>query len=162
MEAQTEFQKKDMATTPLIRPSWAPSTDATASNPQEEAVLSFLGQWKDLDALSIGPVVDKYFTADSSYYNMPSVLTPAHGIEAVKASVTGFFLAFSMSIITLRVASSNGIVMTERIDRLTRNGKTYDLLLMGIFELEGTQIKTWRDYLDLNDVEKAHGISLHG
>jgi limonene-1,2-epoxide hydrolase len=91
---------------------------------------------------------------------MPSVLTPAHGIEAVKASVTRFFLAFSMSIITLRVTS--GIAMTETIDRLTRSGKTYDLLLMGIFELEGTKIKAWRDYLDLNDVEKAHGISLHG
>lgn len=151
-----------MATTPLVRPSWAPSTDATASNPQEEAVLSFLGQWKDLDANSIGSVVDEYFTTDSSYYNMPSVLQPAHGIEAVKASIAGFFNAFAIDIITLRVTSTNDIVMTERIDRLTHKGKTYDLLLMGIFELEGTKIKAWRDYLDLNDVEKALDINLHG
>ena len=69
---------------------------------------------------------------------------------------------FSIEIITLRVTSSDGVVMTERIDRLTHQGKTYDLLLMGIFELEGTKIKNWRDYLDLNDVEKALDVNLHG
>ena len=150
-----------MATTPLVRPSWAPSTDATASNPQEEAVLAFLDAWKDHNGSSIGPVVDKYFTADSSYSNMPSTLQPAHGLEAVKASIAGFLDLFAIDIITLRISSSNGVVMTERIDRLTYQGKTYDLLLMGIFELEGTKIKAWRDYLDLNDVEQALDIKLH-
>jgi limonene-1,2-epoxide hydrolase len=38
--------------------------------------------------------------------------------------------------------------MTERVDVFTLAGKTFDLQVMGAFEVDDGKIKAWRDYFD--------------
>jgi limonene-1,2-epoxide hydrolase len=38
--------------------------------------------------------------------------------------------------------------MTERIDVFTLAGRTFDLQVMGAFEVNDGKIKAWRDYFD--------------
>ena len=38
--------------------------------------------------------------------------------------------------------------MTERVDIFTRAGRTFDLQVMGAFEVNDGKINAWRDYYD--------------
>ena len=38
--------------------------------------------------------------------------------------------------------------MTERVDVFTLAGKTFDLQVMGAFEVNDDKINAWRDYFD--------------
>jgi limonene-1,2-epoxide hydrolase len=129
------------------RPEWTKQLDAEPANANEKLVLDFLNAFGDLDASNFGPHVDKYFAEDGRYDNMPQCLPLAVGLEQVKASLGSFFSLFTMHIHTFAIASSKaGVVMTERVDRLTHleSKKTYDLLLMGVFECANGKITYWR------------------
>jgi limonene-1,2-epoxide hydrolase len=40
--------------------------------------------------------------------------------------------------------------MTERVDVLTISGRSFELPVMGTFEIRGGKIGAWRDYFDTN------------
>ena len=48
----------------------------------------------------------------------------------------------------INIAAGGPVVMTERIDVFTLAGKTFDLQVMGAFEVNDGKIKAWRDYFD--------------
>ena len=40
-------------------------------------------------------------------------------------------------------------MFTERVDRMTFNGKPVELPVAGVFEISGGKIRAWRDYFDM-------------
>jgi limonene-1,2-epoxide hydrolase len=47
--------------------------------------------------------------------------------------------------------------MTERVDVFTLPNKTFELQVMGTFEIAGGKIKAWRDYFDLSQFTSRMG-----
>ena len=41
-------------------------------------------------------------------------------------------------------------MLTERVDVFTLAGKSFELPVMGTFEISDGKISAWRDYFDLN------------
>ena len=143
----------------ITRPEWAPATTAPAESADERLVLDLMSALSTRDAQGLR----SFFSEDAAYQNMP--LPPAHGIEAVVATLE---LLLSVMVIeeveTLHVASRDGVVFTERIDRLTARptGRTFDLPVTGVCRVRDGLITQWRDYFDLRDFEEATGFSLRG
>jgi len=52
-------------------------------------------------------------------------------------------------------------VFTERVDYSLRNGKWTPVPLVAVFELnEGGEITAWREYLDLANTARSHGMKV--
>jgi len=49
----------------------------------------------------------------------------------------------------LNVAVAGNIVLAERVDRFTYDGKKIAARCMGAFEVTGDKITAWRDYFDV-------------
>jgi limonene-1,2-epoxide hydrolase len=49
----------------------------------------------------------------------------------------------------INLASDGAVVFTERVDRMEFGGKTVELPVTGVFEMEGGRIRAWRDYFDM-------------
>ena len=47
--------------------------------------------------------------------------------------------------------------MTERVDIFKLPGKSFELPVMGTFELRGGKIHAWRDYFDMNQFTSRMG-----
>lgn len=118
----------------------------------EKVVRDFCAAWsrKDADEL-LG-----YFTDDAVYHNIP--MPPVVGKAAIR-EIFGLFLPPSESIDweMLHVAVSGDLVFTERVDRFVIGGKTVELPVAGVFELEGGRIKAWRDYFDMATWQRQTG-----
>ena len=92
-----------------------------------------------------------FLTDDVVYHNIP--MDPTVGLEASLAFLDDFFGMFtSTEVEILHLAVRDGVVLTERIDRLTMDGQTAPLPVMGTFELRDGKICAWRDYFDLAQV----------
>jgi Limonene-1,2-epoxide hydrolase catalytic domain len=50
--------------------------------------------------------------------------------------------------VVINIAANGPVVMTERVDVFTLAGKTFDLRVMGAFEVNDGKINAWRDYFD--------------
>src|SRR3979490_2660980 len=58
----------------------------------------------------------------------------------------------------LNIASSETVVIAERLDRFVRNGQPVEQYIAGVFELNADcQITSYRDYFDLLDFAKKSG-----
>jgi limonene-1,2-epoxide hydrolase len=152
--------KETSLTRPTIeKPTWSDvSGDASsAQNPDEELVLSLMHDLSVKDASGLA----EYFTDDAMYQNMP--LPPAHGRAEVQGLLAMLLSVLSIDHIeTLHIASRDGLVHTERIDRLTAlpTGKTMDLPVAGVLRVRDGKISEWRDYFDLRQFEEAVEFSL--
>jgi limonene-1,2-epoxide hydrolase len=51
------------------------------------------------------------------------------------------------------VEGTNGVVLTERVDRFMIKGKWVALPVMGTFEVVNGKIRAWRDYFDMNQFQ---------
>ncbi|MEM9256871.1 MAG: limonene-1,2-epoxide hydrolase family protein [Pseudomonadota bacterium] len=111
-------------------------------------INDFIQAW---NALDIDAVMD-FFTEDAEYANVP--MGPPHvGKAAIREFIDGF-MAMTTSIDFLvhhQVASSAGIVMNERTDRLVMNDNPVEVRVMGVFEVQDGKIVAWRDYFDMGD-----------
>jgi len=90
----------------------------------------------------------EFFTEDAVYHNMP--MPPVRGKAAIR-TVLDMFLKPSQSVefIILKIAANDDAVLTERLDKFALGGKTVELPVAGVFELEGGKIAAWRDYFDM-------------
>ncbi|HET6965666.1 MAG TPA: limonene-1,2-epoxide hydrolase family protein [Acidimicrobiales bacterium] len=89
-----------------------------------------------------------FFAPEAVYHNIP--LPPAAGIDAIRDALQMFVPASPEIEFEIRnMASSGSVVFTERIDRMTFNGKPVELPVTGVFELDGGLIVAWRDYFDM-------------
>ncbi len=104
----------------------------------------FCAAWtrRDLDEL-----ID-YFTDDAVYHNMP--MAPVQGRDAIRA-VFQFFATPSEAIDweVRHLAAIGDVVLTERVDRFTMNGKQIELPVAGVFEIRDGKIAAWRDDFDM-------------
>ena len=91
-----------------------------------------------------------FLAKDALYHNLP--LPPLRGHAAIEPMLQAFLgpcVEAEFELIAL--ASGNGRVLTERIDRFVlANGTRIELPVMGSFELGADGLITaWRDYFDL-------------
>ena len=55
--------------------------------------------------------------------------------------------------------ASADVVMNERTDRITLNGRPVTLPMAGVFEMHEGRIAAWREYFDLNPAKEAYSVS---
>jgi len=97
---------------------------------------------RDTDALL------EFFTEDAVYHNMP--MQPVQGKAAIRPVLEMFLKpAEKVAFEILTIAEAGDVVLTERIDRFVIGGKSVDLPLCGVFEVNDGKIAAWRDYFDM-------------
>nr|4R9L_A Chain A, Limonene-1,2-epoxide hydrolase [Rhodococcus erythropolis]4R9L_B Chain B, Limonene-1,2-epoxide hydrolase [Rhodococcus erythropolis]4R9L_C Chain C, Limonene-1,2-epoxide hydrolase [Rhodococcus erythropolis] len=143
------------------QPRWASKDPAAgkASTPDEKIVLEFMDALTSNDAAKL----IEYFAEDTMYQNMP--LPPAYGRDAVEQTLAGLFKVMSIdAVCVFHICSCKGLVFTERVDvlRALPTGKSYNLSILGVFQLTDGKITGWRDYFDLREFEEAVDLPLRG
>jgi limonene-1,2-epoxide hydrolase len=94
-----------------------------------------------------------HFTEESVYHNIP--VASVSGEKAIREVIQNF-MGMSSKVdweVLHLVEGSNGVVLTERVDRFMINGKWIALPVMGTFEVVNGKIKSWRDYFDMNQFQ---------
>jgi limonene-1,2-epoxide hydrolase len=107
-----------------------------------DIVRGFCAAWTDATA----PALAEWFAEDGIYHNIP--LAPVVGRPAIETEIARFLAIMSIDIRILHVAATDTVVMTERVDAFTINGRRLDLPVMGTCELRGDKLAAWRDYYD--------------
>ena len=99
----------------------------------------------------------QFFAEDAIYHNIP--LDPAQGLPAIRAVLEQFIAPDAKSAFEIRnLAASGNVVLTERVDHLTIQGKPVSLPVMGTFEVgEDGKIHAWRDYFDMGQLTAQMG-----
>lgn len=113
-------------------------------------VLAFFDEWQP----TLGDMLasmEKRFTAQTVWENVG--ISKTTGFAEAKAFMDGFAQMYpieSGEVIVHHVASTGNVVLTERTDTFhDKDGKQIvSLQLMGIFEMDGDKILSWRDYFD--------------
>jgi limonene-1,2-epoxide hydrolase len=110
----------------------------------EQVVRDFCAAWSRRDADELLA----FFTDDAVYHNIP--MPPMQGKAAIR-EVFNLFLPPSETIEfeVRHLASSGSVVFTERVDRFLMGGNNVVLPVAGVFEIENSLIKAWRDYFDM-------------
>ena len=95
-------------------------------------VRQFCDAWAD----SKPDELAEYFADDAVYHNVP--MDPVEGKETIQQVLAGFFAAPGMSIRfeTHNQVASGAMVMNERTDHITTDGRTVALPVCGVFEIE--------------------------
>jgi limonene-1,2-epoxide hydrolase len=57
----------------------------------------------------------------------------------------------------INIAANGPVVMTERVDVFKLPHKSFELRVMGTFEVSDGKINAWRDYFDLNQFNSQMG-----
>jgi len=113
-------------------------------------VREFIGAWERRDTEHIVGA----FTDDGVYHSIP--LTPIVGKPAIREFVAGFADTPPGRLHIHRQVVTGNIVMNERTDYITLNGKAVVLPICGVFEIEDGRIKAWREYFDLGPAREAY------
>lgn len=118
----------------------------------ERVIRDFIQAWSRLDPAELSA----YFTEDGTYHNMPAA--PVSGRDNVEKLIRGFIAPWTGTEWEIRhIVAAGDVVIAERVDRTRAGEKSVDLPCVGVFELEGGRIKTWRDYFDLGTYQRALG-----
>jgi len=122
-----------------------------------ELVRRFCAAWSnDLGAAELAA----FFTDDAVYHNIP--LAPVTGREAIANNIASFIRPGAPGIESLglrlvNIAANGPIVMTERVDVFKLPNKSFELQVMGTFEIRDGKINAWRDYFDMNQFTSRMG-----
>ncbi len=57
----------------------------------------------------------------------------------------------------INIAANGPVVMTERVDVFKLRGKSFEMQVMGTFEVRDGKITAWRDYFDMNQFTTRMG-----
>ncbi len=125
-------------------------TSRSEAEDNDARIRTFIADWqrRDTDAI-LGS-----FTDDAVYHCMP--LTPISGIAALAEWVRGFEGTPRARIEVHHQVASDAVVINERTDVITLNGRSVTLPICAVFELVGGRIRTWREYLDLAPARAAY------
>jgi limonene-1,2-epoxide hydrolase len=122
-----------------------------------EVVRRFCAAWSDnLGATELAA----FFTDDAVYHNIP--MAPITGREAIAKNIASFIRPGAPGIESIdfrvsNIAANGPVVMTERVDVFKLPNKSFELQVMGIFEVSDGKIKAWRDYFDQNQFTSRMG-----
>jgi limonene-1,2-epoxide hydrolase len=122
-----------------------------------EVVRRFCAAWtNNLGAAELAA----FFTDDAVYHNIP--LEPVTGKEAIAKNFATFIRPGapgieSLGLRLINIVANGPIVMTERVDVFKLPNKTFELQVMGTFEIRDGKISAWRDYFDMNQFTARMG-----
>ena len=122
-----------------------------------ELVRRFCAAWSD----DVGPAeLAAFFTDDAVYHNIP--LAPVSGREAIANNFASFIRPGapgieSLHLRVINIAANGPIVMTERVDVFKLPGRSFELQVMGTFEVTDGKITAWRDYFDMSQFTSRMG-----
>jgi limonene-1,2-epoxide hydrolase len=122
-----------------------------------ELVRRFCAAWSD----NIGAAeLAAFFTAEAVYHNIP--MAPVTGREAIANNIASFIRPGAPGIESIQfrvvnIAANGPVVMTERVDVFKLPHKSFELPVMGTFEVRDGKISAWRDYFDLNQFTSRMG-----
>ena len=122
-----------------------------------DLVRRFCAAWSDnLGAAELAA----FFADDSVYHNIP--LAPVIGRDAIAKNIASFLRPGAPGIESIQfrvinIAASGPVVMTERVDVFTLSDKSFELQVMGTFEVRDGKIDAWRDYFDQNQFTSRMG-----
>jgi limonene-1,2-epoxide hydrolase len=122
-----------------------------------EVVRRFCAAWSEnLGAAELAA----FFSDDAVYHNIP--LAPVTGREAIANNIASFIRPGAPGIEriefrVINIAANGPVVMTERVDVFTRPGKSFELQVMGTFEVSHGKINAWRDYFDTSQFTSRLG-----
>ena len=122
-----------------------------------EVVRRFCAAWSD----NIGTAdLAAFFTDDAVYHNIPQA--PVAGREAIANTIDSFIRPGppgieSIEFRVINIAANGPVVMTERVDVFRVPDKSFELQVMGTFEVTGGKINAWRDYFDTNQFTSRMG-----
>ena len=115
-----------------------------------EVVRRFCAAWSDNKEVA---ELAAFFAEDAVYHNMP--LEPVTGKTNIASNIASFIRPGppgieSIEFRVINIAADGPIVMTERVDVFKLPNKSFELPVMGTFEIADAKIKAWRDYFDVN------------
>ena len=122
-----------------------------------ELVRSFCAAWSDdLGAAELAA----FFTEDAVYQNIP--LAPVTGKAAIADNIASVLRPGppgieSIDFRVINIAANGPVVLTERVDVFKLPGKSFELQVMGTFEVNEGKISAWRDYFDMNQFTSRMG-----
>jgi limonene-1,2-epoxide hydrolase len=122
-----------------------------------EVVRRFCAAWSDNVAAD---ELAAFFTDDAVYHNIP--LSPIIGRKAIAKNIASFLRPGAPGIESIQfrvvnIAANGPVVMTERVDVFNLPHKSFELPVMGIFEVSDDKINAWRDYFDMNQFTTRMG-----
>jgi limonene-1,2-epoxide hydrolase len=115
-----------------------------------EVVRRFCAAWSD-NVRTVELVA--FFTDDAVYHNIPQ--EPVTGREAIADTIDSFIRPGppgieSIEFRVINIAANGPIVMTERVDVFRLPDRSFELQVMGTFEVTDGKLNAWRDYFDTN------------
>jgi len=113
-------------------------------------VRDFLAAWERRDTAFI---LDR-MTEDAVYHAMP--LSPIVGKAVLADWVRGFEGVPPGRLEIRHQVASAGVVLNERSDAISLNGKPVALPICAVFEIDGGRIRAWREYFDLAPARAAY------
>ena len=122
-----------------------------------EVVRRFCAAWSDdVEALGLAA----FFTDDAVYHNIP--LEPVIGRERIAHTIASFLRSGppgieSIEFHVIHIAANGPVVMTERVDVFKLPDKSFELPVMGTFEMRDGKIIAWRDYFDMGQFTHRMG-----
>ena len=124
-----------------------------------DVVRGFCAAWSD----NLGTIeLAAFFTDDAVYHNIPQA--PVTGREAIASLIDSFIRPGppgieSIEFRVINIAANGPVVMTERVDVFTVADKSFELQVMGTFEIANGKIDAWRDYFDMNQFASRMGLA---
>ncbi|MEM6681704.1 MAG: limonene-1,2-epoxide hydrolase family protein [Pseudomonadota bacterium] len=120
----------------------------------EAIVRGFVDTMNELDWEGVYAAL----TPDVVVHNMP--MPPLYGVDAVRSFFDAVPPITQCDWKILHISVAGDLVFNERLDNFVMAGQAVSLPVMGLFEITGGKIKTWRDYFDLKDFERQLGQPL--
>jgi limonene-1,2-epoxide hydrolase len=122
-----------------------------------EVVRRFCAAWSDNKETA---ELAAFFTDDAVYHNIP--MAPVTGREAIAKNIDSLIRPGAPGIESIQfrvinIAANGRVVMTERVDAFRLPHKSFELPVMGTFEVRDGRISAWRDYFDLNQFTTRMG-----
>lgn len=137
----------------------APKSDRRRSEMESpiEVVRRFCAAWSNNAGAA---ELAAFFTDNAVYHNIP--LAPVTGRRAIADNIAAFIRPGAPGIESIQfrvinIAANGPIVMTERVDTFKLPDKSFELPVMGIFEVSEGKISAWRDYFDMNQFNGRMG-----
>jgi limonene-1,2-epoxide hydrolase len=122
-----------------------------------DVVRGFCAAWSD-DMETAG--LAAFFSADAIYHNIP--FAPVIGRQNIASNIASFIRPGPPGIEgiefrVINIAANGPVVMTERVDVFKLPDKSFELQVMGTFEIVDAKINAWRDYFDTSQFMSRMG-----
>ena len=101
-----------------------------------------------------------FFSNDAVYTDGPR--GTYRGADAIKAELVSTLQVVPSTTADVKnLLVSDGLVMVERVDIFEVAGKTFDVEVTGVFEVnDDGRISRWRDYYDMRSLEERVAAAL--